>query len=189
MRITSSPHSDESTISALYDHARIIDTGCRFLLSLDLRRWEDALACCNDALAVAWDIPAGSSVECRGGDETVAFFQSALGAASFHQVTNERIEVEGGRASLRWYVTGHYRTPTMRGADTCVVFAEQQFALHRHGRDWLITEIRHTVLSIEGNPAAATAATPRPSHAGTISVHAQSGAGRRDARAAAHALG
>jgi SnoaL-like domain len=160
MRGAPSPHPDEATISALEDRVRIIDIGCRFLLSLDLRRWDGAMACCSDTLAVVWDISAGRSIECRGSDEAVAFFQSAMGASSYHQATNERAEINGEKATLRWYVTGRYRTPTMRGADTCTVFAEQQIALRRHGRDWRISEIRHTVLSIEGNPAAVTAAKP-----------------------------
>lgn len=164
MRGVPGPQPDESAIAALDDRARIVETGCRFLLALDMRRWDEALACCASDIAVVWEVPGRARLDSRGGD-AVAALQASLGAASHHQATNFQTEFDGADARLRWYVTGRYRTPTMRGSDACAVFGEQTMTLRRAGGDWRIADIRHTIQWIEGNPAVPTAtpgAAPAP---------------------------
>lgn len=155
------PQPDRPSIAALADRPAIIDTGHRFLWAIDAGQWDHLSSNCEAEIVVKWDDPTGLPRLFNGKAGTVEGLQSLFAsAATHHQATNETLEVHGDSTVLRWLVVGRYRAPTTRGADWCAAFAEQRMTLNRRNHRWHISDLRHSNLWVEGNPAILQTAQP-----------------------------
>ena len=138
----------EAAVSGADDRLEIIETANAIGLFADLRDWDALRDCFCDEVELSYGGQARrlSSAELVDGWRFLGEF-----AATEHQVTNHKIELEGDRAHAQAHVVATHHMPEASGEPFWICGGNYDYGLRRTPSGWRVEKMTFTLTWSRGN--------------------------------------
>ncbi len=141
-------------LRALLDQEAIRGTMFRFGRALDTRDWPLYRDCLTDPVYIDFSDLTGAAARIVAADDWTRFAAACLGPIrAHHQSTNQRIELDGDRATGVFCMAAHHHRAGDRGGADYRQLGWYEAELIRDAAVWRVRRLTQRIQWCEGNPA------------------------------------